>query len=300
MHPDDLREYVHRRGLNYLEDPTNEDLDRARNRIRYRILPEWETVQPDPESAIYGLGERMKRENNFWEHYLSDRFEESIYPGEIQVNRETFQTAHSAAQFRYLHHLVTKVLEAGQGMSTKNYEDLRNLFTEGRSGAWLSLPDPLYALNEYDRGSISTRLPPELIELQSMDPSLEVSFGEEGVLRVDDERELLRGPRRTYYSRISENSVEEGTIRTWEEGDCFQRDGALSKLTEFFDDWKIPYRARRCWPLLAVEGTIVAVPGFFHEQNLQSDSLYFGFSSEHPLFELVGSKGPRSEPPNIL
>jgi tRNA(Ile)-lysidine synthase len=295
-----LEEYVRERDLPYVEDPSNEDVDRSRNRIRHRVLPEWEKAQPDPESAIVGLSERMKRENDFWQEVLADQFDPVVHPGEVQVDRTALRSVHSAVQFRYLHHLVNDVLEAGRGMNATNYRDLRDLFMEGRSGARLSLPGSLYAINEYDRGCISLREPPVVPERSSLSLPVNESLGETGRVQIHEERGPLRGSEPAFFCRIAPSSAEQGRLRGWKEGDCFQRDGASSKLKELFGEWKIPYRARRCWPILSVNATVVAVPGLLHEENLRGDPLYFGFRSDHPVFDGMASPEDRSSPPYIL
>lgn len=54
----DLGEVVAASGLEPIQDPTNLDLERHRNRIRHELLPHLRRSEPDVEEALAGLGRR--------------------------------------------------------------------------------------------------------------------------------------------------------------------------------------------------------------------------------------------------
>ena len=56
-----LAAFGHGSGLQPVEDPTNEDLRRPRNRIRHRILPEWNKREPDLVALLGRVADRAAR-----------------------------------------------------------------------------------------------------------------------------------------------------------------------------------------------------------------------------------------------
>lgn len=283
--PEGLRRYAGENHLEYAEDPSNEDVRFARNRIRHRILPEWRKAQPDPDSAIVNHAARIRLENDFWEGYLEDRFREWVWSDEVQLDRERFRGSHPAAQLRYLHRLCTEVLSVGRGFDEGNYRDLRSLFEEGRSGARLSLPGKAHAVNEYGRGCVSTIPVDSWTPLRKVEPPVDRTIDRVGTLRLCGDRSALEGSGGPMlYADLRANFPEDLTIRSWSPGDRYEDEGKLRKLKSLFSERKVPYRARRLWPLVLGKDRVVAVPGLLDDARAGEESWRIGFGPDHPTF----------------
>ncbi|MFB6344796.1 MAG: tRNA lysidine(34) synthetase TilS [bacterium] len=287
-----IKEYVEDRELNYIDDPSNENERFARNKIRHTLIPEWRTAQPAPVEAVSKLSQRVTRENDFWKTYLEDNISDWTWENEIQVPRNSFKSLHRAAQFRYLRSLVERLAGSMNGWDEQNLRDVRELFVDARSGARLSLPGPVHALNEYDRGCLfSTTLSrsttksgpfslPETISWMSVG-RIEMARTSETNWAIEEEDRLLVS--------FPDNVLSELRIQTWSEGDTVRTESGEAKLKELFDQKKIPFRARRYWPVLISGGQIIGVPGLVQRTSI-GDDVSLRFTPNHPAFHQLKNR----------
>lgn len=66
-----ILEYAAANSLGFQTDPTNEQLDYARNRIRKTVIPALETVRPEARSAVLGLARYAARTEAAWHSALA-------------------------------------------------------------------------------------------------------------------------------------------------------------------------------------------------------------------------------------
>ena len=59
------REYCRDRGFWFHDDPSNEDLSFSRARVRHRIIPELEAINPGAGEAIARMSELVEEEDRF-------------------------------------------------------------------------------------------------------------------------------------------------------------------------------------------------------------------------------------------
>ncbi len=57
--------YAHHHGVRFREDATNHDLTRARNRLRHRVLPELERLNPQVGSALARLAAQAREDQQY-------------------------------------------------------------------------------------------------------------------------------------------------------------------------------------------------------------------------------------------
>ncbi len=56
--PKEMREYLIGRGQEWREDPSNQDTKYSRNKIRYELLPRWETIEPGITDELVQLAHK--------------------------------------------------------------------------------------------------------------------------------------------------------------------------------------------------------------------------------------------------
>jgi tRNA(Ile)-lysidine synthase len=281
-----IEEYADEHNISYVEDPSNTNVDYARNKIRHEILPAWRDVQPDPDTAIVRLGDRARRENHFWEQFLASNFQDWSWEHELQADREQFRDNHPAAQLRYLRQRVEGLLGSIHGWSERNLQDLRELFVDGRSGAKLDLPGSVRAQNELNRGCLyRTDNEVQFPEERELTGTGEYVFSGLGTLTVLDGSELKANEDRqdVFLGSVS-GPLDQFQLRTWNEGDCYDDGNEKRTLKSVFDENNVPYRARRYWPLLVKSETVRCVPGLIDSDSETRSETILIFRPEHPTF----------------
>jgi tRNA(Ile)-lysidine synthetase-like protein len=285
-HPgEDIKEYAQAQNIHYIEDPSNTDLTYARNKLRHNILPDWREAQPDPDTAIARLGDRARRENQFWEQFLASNFRDWAWSNELQVDRDQFRQNHPAAQLRYVRKLVERLLGTIHGWSETNLQDLRKLFENGRSGAQQSLPGSVRAQNELKRGCLyRTNIEVERPDQRELEGTGEYTLTGLGTLTVLDSSETNSYDNQgdLFVGTVS-GPLERYQLRTWNDGDRFDGDGKERILKSVFDENDVPYRARRYWPLLVEDEMVRCIPGLV-ETSGEPHEIIFIFRPTHPSF----------------
>jgi tRNA(Ile)-lysidine synthetase-like protein len=252
-----LEKYCQQKNISFVQDPSNEDVSRARNRLRHRVLPEWEKAQPDPRRAISRLSRIVQRENDFWPGYFRDNFSFVEEEKEIRITVSEYSDEHVAGRLRFLHFIISRLAGDVNGWSERNFMQLDALF-RSESGKKLSLPSGLKAIKEYDLVAVYYEMP-ELKPEKVKKTPFELSWGA-GKLKI-----MPTYPRNTgihYISFLNYVPRGEFIVRPWRAGDRLVGK-KKEKLKDLFESRRVPYRARRRWPLLLENGEVFAVPGFY-------------------------------------
>ncbi|MDA0375104.1 MAG: tRNA lysidine(34) synthetase TilS [Planctomycetota bacterium] len=105
---DDLRELVRSQDLPFVEDPTNAELDRTRNRTRHILLPELRARRPDFDAAVLRVAGRAAHRTNraqidaqaWLASHLEDahptRIHLTAFPPADRCGREVLRAVHLA------------------------------------------------------------------------------------------------------------------------------------------------------------------------------------------------------------
>ncbi|MFP4687564.1 MAG: tRNA lysidine(34) synthetase TilS, partial [bacterium] len=273
----EIMKYIQDNEIPFVRDPSNENLDYARNRIRHRLLPQWEKAQPDPQRAVYGLSQRARRENDFWRDYLAANFDYREKKEEVRIRTGVYLKQHRAARLRFLHFTVRRLAGSIRGFGETNFFQIDSLFT-AQSGKRLDLPGNLKAIKEYEWLAIYKKLP-ELKPEKIKRVPVELSWGGGSVkiMRTYPENAGIH-----YVSFLNYLPASDFIIRSWQPGDCL-RGAKEDKLKELFEQHRVPYRARRRWPLLVEDGGVFAVPGFFPSGG-KTAKIVVSFQTEEACF----------------
>ncbi len=285
----EIRQTVREREIPFVEDPTNKDPGYARNRLRHEILPAWQKAQPDPVKAIYKLSRRVRKENDFWETYLEDNFQFWCWKKEIQVAVSDFLSQPEAARLRLLHYLFKK-LAGKQLLSEQNLIDLVSLFSANNSGKIIHMPEGFRGCREYDRVALYKKMreSEEKVDIMDNIPG-SINWPGGGKIKLDYSAPVSK---EIFASRLEEELLKGSILRTWKPGDRLLQGGRSRKLKEIFQAEKIPYRARRSWPLVVNDKKILAAVGLaVNDGYTTQNAVIIKFRPQHPKFAQITTPG---------
>lgn len=269
----EILEYLEARGVSWVEDETNADESRLRNRLRGKIMPA--IREHLGEAAVAGIARSAEISAplaSLVDEMAADAAERFIHGsgGELSV----FPLAKARKLPRALRAGVWRAalgrMEIGASVRVRRralrkwIESLDALATgENPSGA-LSLPDGLGARREYDR-LIFGPLPsdselPEERPLRIPGKTLHRSLGVE----IEAFPGFARPCEGLWEARLDADKLGAGAcVRTRRDGDRFHPPGRKKerKLKDYLIARKMPKRLRNRIPLLAVENRVAWIIG---------------------------------------
>ncbi len=264
-----LRDLLRDRNLEWLEDPSNRNLDLRRNRIRHRLLPFIaDEFELDPTAGAARLARRMEELGDFLDTELAER---GLDPAATRHDRAKLAELPPALA----RHFALRALRDGQGV-----ESLIELIARSGSGANRPLP-----------GGRSARLEAEWLVMESQDLSAPPAagtpvceLGPEGRILplTGDDRETLSlaaGWQLEIHRRDGSAAIPASPF-----GAVFDIEALVAplrlanptaglrirllggpgerKLSDLFTDRKVPRPYRATWPLLLdAEDRLLWVPG---------------------------------------
>ena len=248
---EEIEAYLKQQQIPWMTDSSNEEIVYTRNRIRHKILPEMEKINPRAvshitqaadtflaiEEYLRGQADRLyreyveKKENGYW------------IQKELFLEKELMQS-----------YVIRMVLEqvAGkkQDLTAAHVEGILSL-GRGRTGASVSLPGGVLASQVY--GNLLIRVP-AAGELPLKELEFEVFLWENQQI-----------PEKTYTKWFDYDKIKSSLeIRRRKPGDFLTvtEAGGTKKLKDYMIDCKIPREERENLTLLADAGHILWIVGY--------------------------------------
>ncbi len=259
-----IEEYAAEHRLAWVEDASNGDLQYQRNRVRHRIVPELQAVNPRFEPRVVELCRQFSEDQDYWFQQVAD-----VMPGVtistndgVRLDRQGLLALPAALRVRLLRAVMLQLRGDLQRIEAIHLRAVDALLAGDRSEAQLDLPG-CWVARRYDQLWLR-RTPPVMLaayELAVPVPGqlqlpcgrvlrsqlVAVSLGESvGVAEFD--REKLAGELR---------------VRSWRAGDSFSPLGIAGrkKLKRLFGDRKTELEERARVPLLVAGDEILWVAG---------------------------------------
>jgi tRNA(Ile)-lysidine synthase len=135
---DEVTDYARAAGVEWVDDPTNDDRAFTRNRLRHELLPAMRAMQPSIDADLAGIGERAAR----WREELDAlvdqrvRFEVDRVAGSLDVSRDSLATLSEDALGIIWPALLARVGVAADWRGTRRVVAFTN---RGRTGQRIQL-----------------------------------------------------------------------------------------------------------------------------------------------------------------
>lgn len=259
---EEIEAYLRVYGLPHVEDASNADERFARNRVRHRLLPLLEQMQPQFVSHAGKTAQILAQD----EGYLTEQAGRELgtieaLPNGVRVSAAAVANAHAALAPRMVRLLLDAVNGDGGSCTAEHLLSVAALCRSGDPSARISLPDGLLARRVYDRL--------ELVREEAAEDWAETSLPLPGsvtlpwgmlVVRED----VYRGQeQRALEFRLSCDKTESGIVlRPRRTGDRLCRPNrAEQTVKKLLIDEKIPRHVRNLLPVLDSGGKAAGVAG---------------------------------------
>ena len=129
---EDLLAYIGTKHISYCVDSTNEDVRYQRNRIRHRIIPELEAINPNVVDAIVRLGNSVHEDLLVISDLMEQAFEKLVTVGAdgVSLSRRALRQESVAIQRRLWQRLVN-VVDSDITLTSAHQEQLLDIVNTG-------------------------------------------------------------------------------------------------------------------------------------------------------------------------
>jgi tRNA(Ile)-lysidine synthase len=109
FHKSELLAYAAAHDIAFREDPSNAQLDYARNRLRRTVLPALDAVRPEAAAAVLSLARHAARTERAWSEVLAHAEKDAIAvreKGRVELARPVLLEYHPDLRVRLLRHVL--------------------------------------------------------------------------------------------------------------------------------------------------------------------------------------------------
>ena len=262
------REYCQERGLNWRDDPTNEDPRFARSRLRHEVLPVLRALSPAAERTIAETSFLLRDERQVLERVADEALERLAATAAAAIPLEAL-TAEQPAVARTM---LTRLAERATGGTVAlSRADAAGILALGREGGTqsLDLGGGLRAVVEYGtlRFAVDGGAAPRVPSPVTLPIPGAIEFGDwEVEARLEKPVGAAGGgffPRRGDALLSPDALGDRLTVRAWRHGDRMRPAGldGTKSLQDVFTDQKVPRELRDQLPVVEAEDGIAWVAG---------------------------------------
>lgn len=271
---EEIEGYCRENGLSWREDATNREERYTRNKLRRRVLPVLEEINPQAVAHMAQTAALLSAEEDFLEQQAAACYKAAELPapaGEVRLFRESLRQMHPAMRKRVLRRAMGVFLQ--QDVSQAQMEALEELLGK-ESGKSRDLFGGIRAENRYE--ALVLRKAPANAPAgycYALPLGEEVIIPEGGIAVTAWLKEKN--------VEISEDACTKGFdydkinqmifCRTRQRGDHMRLKGGRKKIKELFIDEKIPRAEREAYPLIAMGQEVLWAPGLRLSEGLRAD-----------------------------
>lgn len=260
----EIEEYCRENGLLWKEDSTNREEKYTRNKLRLRVLPLLEEINPQAVAHIANTAALLAEEEDFLEQQAKafwKKVQLPSLPEEVCLSIEKLQALHPAMRRRILRKAVGQFQK--RDISQKQLAALEELLAK-ESGKHLDFPEGLHAENRYGALVLSQTAAEQAEGFCYVLPlEKEIQIPEAGIaVFVSLQEKNIEISAETCTNVFDYDKIEHTLFcRTRKRGDVIPLQQGRKKIKELFIDEKIPRAERQRYPLIAAGDAVIWVPG---------------------------------------
>jgi tRNA(Ile)-lysidine synthase len=277
---EEILAYLEDRELRYMVDSSNMSGQYLRNKIRLRLIPLLEEIQPAAVSVLSRVASIMREDEEFILRQAEEHFERTAMRGSqsaLSLSVKDLLTIHPALAKRVLRRGIEAVKGDLASVGTVHLDAVLQLAQGSDPSGEICLPHGIRIRREYERLCLEREdeegcgVTPLVIEgpgVYTLDsPPAQVSVEE-----MDTSQRRFSTPSRLEAYLDADKIDYPIKVRSVLPGDRFVPMGMSrpKRLKEFFIDCKVPKRKRPCIPLFESAGTIVWVGGMRVDERFRA------------------------------
>lgn len=259
----EVEAYCRENHLPWREDATNQEERYTRNKVRLKVLPILEEINPKAIVHMAETAQLLSVEEDFLAQQAECSYAEVKLPapeGEVWLSREELLRMHPAMQKRVLRKAMRLFLQ--QDFSQVQIEALQELLQKetGKSRDFLG---GVHVENRYDALVFSQGKKQAEGFCAALFPGKETVVAEAGIavsLWVTEKNVEIS---EDIYTKIFDyDKIESGIFcRTRKKGDFIRLQNGRKKVKDLFIDQKLPREVRARFPLIAAGAEVLWAPG---------------------------------------
>ena len=266
---EEVLEYLHAQGIEFVTDPSNSKPVYTRNRVRQDIMPVLRAFNPRIVETLASEATILRDENEAIEAYLA-----AVSPGVavreengMRLKRDEFNALQPALKRRILRTAVNEVDDALVELSYDQIEDAVRFMSGAQTGRAMNLASGLIVEREYDTFFLrpATEIPEFRSELSVPGVTIIPEIFLEAEAWLFDGHAEARDENYLWQAGFDYDKIGLPLeIRTRRPGDRFcpsGMEGKSKKLQDYFVDQKVPRRKRDAIPILASKEDVIWVIG---------------------------------------
>lgn len=270
---EEIRQFCHENGIEYVTDSTNTDTAYTRNYIRHTIMPALKRLNPEPERALTRTAYLAGRDDDYLE-----KTARGILDGRETMPREELNGFHPALASR----IIIAMCEssgAAEAPSEKQIGEIIRLSKEKNGECGVSLSGGMRAC--IGRGEVSIVRETRDKRKNAGIPDADVFLYPQDGDVFENEYYIIEFSHGAHKHHITSLNTEENIyklsilntfrfdkikgvlkIRYRLPGDALVFGGMTHKVKKLFGDKKLPADERAKTPIVCDEGGILLIPGF--------------------------------------
>lgn len=259
---EEIETYSRENGLMWREDSSNHQEKYTRNKLRLKVLPVLEEINPQAVSHMAETAELLALEEDFLEKQAEVCWQVVKLPSaenEVRLDRKKLQELHPAMRKRVLRKAMAVFLE--RDVSQVQIEAMEDLLQK-ESGKGRDFLEGVLAENQYDAFVLSRRK--ESVEgyCYSLPLGEEMDIPEAGLIVQSWVSERSVEISEDICTKIFDYDKINGELfcRTRRTGDFIRLKNGRKKIKDLFIDEKLPRSERERYPLIAMDEEVLWVP----------------------------------------
>lgn len=267
----EIEQYCRENGLMWREDATNQEETYTRNKLRLRVLPLLEEINPKTVEHMAETAELLSAEEDFLELQAAACYEKvkaDAPKGEVRLKRKELQALHPAMRKRVLRKAMAAFLQTD--LSQAQIEALEDLL-EKETGKSRDFLEGVHAENRYDLLVLTMKKEKAEGYQYALPLGERVFISETGVhitAWTGEKRELLSEDTKCFdFDKIHGELF----CRSRKTGDVISLKNGRKKIKDLFIDEKIPRNERETFPLIAVGEEVLWAVGLRVSEKFQLD-----------------------------
>ncbi len=258
---EEIRAYAARRGLSWVEDPSNHDRRHLRNRIRLDLLPALQRADPSLATALVALGERAAALRGDVDAIIRRGVRAEIRTGRITVARPVLASYDAQALGLLWPALAA---EAGIRLDRRGTARLARFTVDGRNGGEMQLAGGIVVRLHRDVLTVGAPARAQgCYRLATLRDGTRLGRFQFVVHEVDPAAGPALPPTNADLWELTFPSAQPLTVRAWRPGDRMIPHGATAprRVKGVLRDAGVPGSARPGWPVVLAGPDVVWVPG---------------------------------------